>query len=100
METNKPVNPERQWIRLQEIGLCLALSIPIIIATVAYFVGYTIRGPTAINIINILIVLILLLGAGSFACIQYGAEKRQELKEERLKDEKMQEVWTERRPQG
>jgi len=92
MEKNKLVNPERQWIRLQEIGLCLVLSIPIIIATIAYFFGYTIRGSTAINIINIMIVLILLLGAGGLACIQYGADERQKLKDKRLEDEKMQEV--------
>lgn len=94
METTTQDNPERQWIRLQEIGLCLALAIPNSIMVLAYIYGFYISdGVTASRIIIVIVLLTLLLGSASFTCIQYGADKRRELKDERL-----QEMWEQREP--
>lgn len=85
-------NLEKKWIRLQEIGLVLALAIPNIIAIIAYTHG----GLAGERTLNNIIMIIFFLGAASFMCIKYGAEKRQELKDK--DNEKMQEVWAQRHP--
>ena len=95
MSTAKQANPERKYIRLQEIGLCLALSVPIILVAVAYIHGWTFYGAMATRMTMILILLVLGLCGTGFALVQYGDDKRRE-----LKNAKMQQVWEERRPPG
>lgn len=81
METTKPTNEERKWIRLQEVGIVLFLMVPVSILIVGLVFGFTIRGPASTNIGNVLVMLILALVSAGYCCLRYGDGKRQELKD-------------------
>ena len=66
------VNPERKYIRLQEIGLSFWLSIPVAMMLAAMFALNTIIGQIA--------VLLFIVGCIFFS---FGSVGREELKEQR-----------------
>lgn len=65
-----PVNPERKWIRLMEVGLSLILAVPLAVCA-----GYLLKG-------SILIVMVpLALVMAGYCCLRIGYEQRMKLKE-------------------
>ena len=79
---NRPTDPERKWIRLQEIGLAQFLAIPIVILVVGILTGWTVKGPAAPFTANILIVVTLFLVSSGGICFKTGYDKRVELRDQ------------------
>ena len=79
---NRKADPERKWIRLQEIGLCQLLAIPLMIMSVVVISGgWTLTGPRAAYIVNVITMVSLLLVSSGGACFKIGYDKRVELRD-------------------
>jgi hypothetical protein len=77
----RQTDPERKWIRLQEIGLVQFLAIPISILIVGLIVGWTIKGPATYPIGMGLFLGSLALGISGAFCFKTGYDKRVELRD-------------------
>lgn len=79
---NRQADPERKWIRLQEIGLAQFLAIPIVILVVGILTGWTVKGPSAPWTANFLIMVTLFLVSSGGICFKTGYDKRCELRDQ------------------
>ena len=80
---NRPADPERKWIRLQEIGLCQFLAIPLMIVVIAVVSGgLIITGPRAAFFGNFIIMMSLFLVSSGGICFKTGYDKRVELRDQ------------------
>ena len=68
--TRTKVAPERKWIRLQEFGLALFLSLPY-----GLWIGIASGNGVLLGMI------ILILATGGYCCFRIGYEKRVELRD-------------------
>ena len=74
-----PPNAEGRWIRLQEVGLVLLLSIPASLAVVIFIRGDTMWGWNAQAFLNFYTLGSVVVGTAGIVCLQYGRGKRREL---------------------
>lgn len=80
---NRQTDPERKWIRLQEIGLCQFLIIPIMILAVAVASGgWTITEPRSAAAGNFIVMMLLFLISSGYCCFRIGYDKRCELRDQ------------------
>ena len=80
---NRIADPERKWIRLQEIGLCQFLAIPVMIMVIAVVSdGFIITGHRAAFFVNFIIIMSLFLVSIGGACFMTGYDKRCELRDQ------------------
>lgn len=74
-----PPNAEGRWIRLQEVGLVLLLSIPAFLAVIIFIRGDTMWGLGAQTFLNFYTLGSVVVGTAGIVCLQYGKDKRREL---------------------
>jgi len=79
MNTDRPVDPEARWIRLQEIGIVLLLAIPGSLLVLTVVTGGIIVGDKAPLAMSLLILGTLGLGTGGVMCLKYGYDRRREI---------------------
>jgi hypothetical protein len=75
----KAANPEDRWIRLQEVGLILLLSIPAFLVGWVFITGDTMWGFDGQQFLNFYVLGGLVVGIAGIVCLQYGQTKRREL---------------------
>lgn len=71
IHTHTAVNPERKYIRIQEVGLSLLLAMPVAPLLLALLGLYT-EGYVFLTLVP--------LGSAGAYCLWYGDRKRQELR--------------------
>lgn len=79
MNTDRPVNPEAKWIRLQEIGIVLLLAIPGSLLVITLAIGGTVEGVSGARLLNVFLLVALGLSMAGVTCIKYGYDQRREL---------------------
>lgn len=67
---NIPVNPERKWLRIQEVGLAQFLAMPF---------AMLLLGITGLATFGSICLTLLVLGTSGYCCFRLGHEKRQEI---------------------
>ena len=88
MNAGRPSASEVKWIRLQEIGLVLLLSLPASLLVAVLVTGGIVRGGYAHLLLNWFLLATLILGTTGAICIWYGQGKRRELQDKEEEEEK------------